>query len=182
MSTPITFTLSVHCPALDAVADELRRGRLIAAHQAGWPPAADPQGTIAFRLTGEAPMSRLVYEFALPPVPTGDAAAADIRQQELTLTVDNVAQAPLIVGLEQTTIRAAVPQGSRVSASFRYIDDAGNGSANPLVLPEFEAVDTIPPPDPVGGLGTTLIGEVADEPPVTEEPAPPADPPTDPPA
>jgi hypothetical protein len=53
-------------------------------------------------------------------------------------------------------------QGPTAKVSFVHVDDAGNESANPLALPEFQVSDTVPPPDAVDGFALVATGEVTE--------------------
>lgn len=90
---------------------------------------------------------------ALPPEPN------DIASGELTLTVGSGEAQVIATAKDQVeVVGLAGNEGEAVNASFVYIDDAGNRSANASVMPTVVLADTIPPPD-AGVLGLMITGE-----------------------
>jgi hypothetical protein len=102
----------------------------------------------------------LVYSASLPSLPDVPEAA-DVVRGELKLKYDGVDQPAVETARDATAVEIRVAQGVLVEASFGFVDDAGNPSANPVVAQPFTAIDTIAPPDAVGGLGFTLVSEEA---------------------
>lgn len=101
------------------------------------------------------------YRQGLLPAPSG------IATQRLTVTVDGVAQEPISVEGEATSVDfKAGPAGASVTLSLDYLDAAGNDSDN--FEATFVVVDGIPPEAPTGFGEVVQLAEefVADEVPV----------------
>lgn len=101
------------------------------------------------------------YRQGLLPAPSG------IATQRLTVTVDGVAQEPISVEGEATSVDfKAGPAGASVTLSLEYLDAAGNDSDN--FETTFVVVDGIPPEAPAGFGEVVQLAEefVADEVPV----------------
>lgn len=89
-------------------------------------------------------------------VSIGDEEPVNIRTEKAEqLTAERLVTHPLFIG----------PQGTFVTARFRYIDDAGNPGAKSEVT--VELMDTVPPVAP-GSLGIVATGETPHEPPVPD--------------
>jgi hypothetical protein len=98
----------------------------------------------------------LIFKIVLPAEP---ADASDIASGELTVTI--AANEPQVIPTtkgqtEVADLRGA--SGDLVSASFVYIDGAGNRSAHPSTIDKVPLSDTIPPPD-AGALGIAVTGQ-----------------------
>ncbi len=146
----LRLTVAEHTSALQSLTAVLRRFL--------GPPS--PTGKLIFVLQGEQEMG-LVYDVTLPALPEVPEAA-DVIGGRLSLKFDGVDQPVIETAVGQKFVNGViVAQGAIVDVSFSFVDDAGNVSVNPLVLPTFTATDTIPPPDAVDGLAVTLIGEQA---------------------
>lgn len=91
----------------------------------------------------ENDMDFLTYEATLPAVP-----ASDVTSQSLVVTVDTVARAPQELAKEATTATFEVPQGSNVSLSLTYADDATPPNVSAPREQSFVANDTIAPTAP----------------------------------
>ena len=90
---------------------------------------------------------------ALPPEPN------DIASGELTVTVGSGEPQVIATAKEQVeVVGLAGNEGEAVNASFVYIDDAGNRSANASVMPTVVLADNIPPADP-SVLALEITGE-----------------------
>jgi hypothetical protein len=98
----------------------------------------------------ENDMDFLTYEATLPVVPPN----TDITKQDLVLVVDHVVQPTIELPVDAKTVTFEVPQDSHVVLTFRYIDDAGNSSAD--TTQEFDAKDTIAPDAP-GNFGEIKV-------------------------
>lgn len=156
----------------DKVAQDLLGKLLVEAKAANWilkyiargvrrlngPPS--PVGQLTFRQTSKE-NSMLVYELDLPKTPSVPEAA-DVVGGRIRLSFDGADAQVVETAKDQTLATVKVKQGATVDASFVFVDDAGNESKNPLVLPQFTATDTIPPPDAVEGFGARLVSEEAD--------------------
>jgi hypothetical protein len=100
----------------------------------------------------------IVYDVAIPPL-QDVPEAADVSHGEIRFQSDPAQEAVSV------SKGAAVHSGVKllknvpVIASFGWMDDDGNFSANPTTLPEFTPTDTVAPPDPVEGFGFTATGE-----------------------
>jgi hypothetical protein len=117
----------------------------------------DP-GPLTLSVTSEEE-NMLKFRIQLPSEPDG----ADIASGELTVKIGDDPEQTIATTKGQTEVadlRGA--QGARVSASFVYIDDAGNRSEHPSQLTGVELLDTIPPPD-AGALGIQVTGEEPDQ-------------------
>lgn len=100
--------------------------------------------------------SMLVFKINLPALPD---PAGDIVSGELTVTIGDAA--PVVI--PTTSGQAFVDelrgvQGSTVSASFAWVDDANNRSAHPSSIDGVVLNDTIPPSDP-GALSLKVTRE-----------------------
>lgn len=108
------------------------------------------------------------YRQGLLPAPSG------VATQRLTVTVDGVAQEPISVEGEATSIDfKAGPAGASVTLSLEYLDSAGNDSAN--LETTFIVVDGVPPEPPSGFGEIVQLAEefVADDVPADEPSAEP---------
>lgn len=82
---------------------------------------------------------------------------ADVVSRELVVTVDGVAQDPIVFGGTTTDLGTVdVPEGANVVLALTDIDDAGNVS-DPAVV-DFVAADTLRPGQP-GAFTVSLIAE-----------------------
>jgi hypothetical protein len=120
--------------------------------------AENPVGQLTATLISEE-NEMLIYNFALPQLPDpsnpGDTAKGLVR-----LSFGGVEQASVETTVGQVSLDGVrIPQGAVVTGSFVFVDDAANESAVPVVLTEFTASDTIPPPDATGTFSATLVGE-----------------------
>lgn len=109
------------------------------------------------------------YRQGLLPAPSG------VATQRLSVTVDGVAQEPISVEGEATSVDfKAGPAGASVTLSLEYLDSAGNDSAN--LETTFIVVDGVPPEAPSGFGEIVQLAEefVADEVPADDPPAEPA--------
>ena len=112
------------------------------------------------------------YRQGLLPAPSG------VATQRLSVTVNGVAQEPISVEGEATSVDfKAGPAGASVTLSLDYLDAAGNDSDN--FETTFVVVDGIPPEAPAGFGEVVQLAEefVADEVP---EDVPADDPPAEP--
>jgi hypothetical protein len=100
-------------------------------------------------------MSLIVFDVLLPP-----PAAPDVISRELGISISGQPAEVRSLGTADTLITGLkAPQGTTVSLSLVDVDDAGNRSIPSYKT--FEALDTIPPPQP-GELGITITGEEAE--------------------
>lgn len=115
----------------------------------------DP-GPISLTVTQESG-TMLQFKITLPALPD---PAGDIVSGLLRLTIGDGAEQSIETTKEQTEVTGlSGEQGQAVNASFVWIDDAGNQSANPSKLENVILADTIPPPD-AGVLGLSVTAEV----------------------
>lgn len=106
-----------------------------------------------------------VFRQGLLPIPEAKIKNQGIVSQRLIVTVDGVAQEPIISEAEATSvIFKAGPAGATVTRSIDYLDNAGNDSDN-FDAPAFVIIDGIAPEAPAGFGEVVQIGEefVADE-------------------
>lgn len=140
------------------------------------PPSPAP-GNFRFRFKsevtqGEFSVASNLYDVDLPEL-QDVPEAKDVVRGEILLNYDGVDQPSISTSVGQAVhADLKIKQGTTVNAAFRWIDDAGNPSKNPLTLQAFVVADDIAPPDPVGGFGFRSKGEVEDDPAPTPEPAP----------
>lgn len=135
--------------ALFALRDEAAQWRLQLFHI----PRPRPFKVTPISERKENDMDILKYEATLPAVPAG----TDVASQEFDVSVDGAAQVTQTLGADATTATFEVPQGSNVSLALRYVDDAGNKSADQTQ--EFVANDTIAPDAPGEFGAITLVSE-----------------------
>lgn len=117
-------------------------------------PVVPNPGPITVLITGESDMG-LIFKVSLPAEPEG---ALDIASGELTVTVG--AGEPSVIATAKGQLSVDDLQGAdgeTVSASFVFVDDAGNRSVVPSTASAVLA-DTIPPADP-GALAIEITGE-----------------------
>ncbi len=100
--------------------------------------------------------SMLVFKINLPALPD---PPGDIVSGELTVTIGGAS--PVVI--PTTSGQAVVDelrgnQGDSVTASFAWVDDAGNRSVHPSSIDGLVLNDTIPPPDP-GALSLEVTRE-----------------------
>lgn len=101
--------------------------------------------------------SMLQFKIVLPalPDPPGDIVSGLLR-----VTVGDGPEQSFETTKEQAEVAGlSGEQGQAVNASFVWIDDAGNASANPSVLENVILADSIAPPSP-GALGLSVTAEV----------------------
>ena len=106
-------------------------------------------------------MDQFLYKLGLPAV-----EAHDVVKRELCISIngaDPVIHEILDVGL--AAYELTFEQDQHVAIFLVDIDDAGNRSANGMVL-DFIVIDTVPPPAPAA----PVIMEVIEVAPVAEEP------------
>lgn len=91
---------------------------------------------------------------SLPQVPADNPESDDVVSGELTLTIGDAEPQVVATELGQTeyVVGDLPAEDTVLSASFVFIDDAGNRSVNPLTA-EYTVADTTPPPDAEAGLG-----------------------------
>ena len=88
----------------------------------------------------------------LPQVPD-HPEAGEVVSGELSYSLDGAEPTVVATALGQTEVDLGeVADDTVISASFVFIDDAGNRSVTPLVA-EYTVADMTPPPDAVDGLG-----------------------------
>jgi hypothetical protein len=144
------LSIDITCEPLETLAAELTQIRRILAHQAGWPSPPNPTGSISFRRSGDENMARIFA--TLPQVPD-HPEAGDVVSGELSYSLDGAEPTVVATALGQTEVDLGeVADDTAISASFVFIDDAGNRSATPLVA-SYTVADLTPPPDAVDGLG-----------------------------
>ena len=117
-----------------------------------------------------------VFRQGLLPIPEEKIKSQGIVSQRLIVTVDGVAQEPIISEAEATSvIFKAGPAGASVARSLDYLDASGNDSDN-FEAPAFVIVDGIAPEAPTGFGEVVQIGEESapDEVPADDPPAEPA--------
>lgn len=105
--------------------------------------------------TGDDGMKKLIYKAAWT-LPSDDDK--DTVNQELTVDVGDDTETHVLDRDVDTFEGIKAPEGEHVVLSLVNVDGAGNKSATPNVF-EFDATDTIPPPN-ASGLGVTETGEV----------------------
>jgi len=89
----------------------------------------------------------------LPQPPADNPESADVVSGELSYSLDGAEPSVVATTLGQTEVDLGeVADDTAISASFIFIDDAGNRSVTPLVA-EYTVADLTPPPDAVDGLG-----------------------------
>lgn len=112
-------------------------------------------GSLHFILK-EASMADVFNYSILLPALSDDR---DIEKGQLSISTDGGDFLVIDTTKEQTeVVGLSGPQGALVTASFVYIDDAGNASEIPAVL-NFSLDDTVPPANP-GELGVRIDGEI----------------------
>lgn len=121
-------------------------------------------GRIGIHIFEEDDMARLRFAIALPPLPEDPGMQNEIARGQLTVQVG--VEAPLVIDTDKTASqisdeRFVGEQGQEVTASFVWVDDAGNQSVNASTAAAVLA-DTIPPADP-GALGIQVVEEIPDE-------------------
>ncbi len=121
-----------------------------------------------------------VFRQGLLPIPEEKIKSQGIVSQRLIVTVDGVAQEPIISEAEATSvIFKAGPAGASVARTLDYLDGSGNDSDN-FEAPAFVIVDGIAPEAPSGFGEIVQLAEefVADDVPADEpaedQPAEPA--------
>lgn len=106
-------------------------------------------------ILGDANMDFISFEIVLPEEPP---KPNDIVSGELSVAVDGGTPQVYETDAGQEKVEGlAAPQGSEVSLSFVYVDDAGNRSDTPSML-TLVLEDDVPPPSP-GELGIVTTGE-----------------------
>lgn len=117
-----------------------------------------PTGPVIFVPISEA-SGMINYKVTLPALPA-TPEAADVVKGELRLSYNGAAQPAIETAVGQTEIASlGIEENTLVEGSFVFIDNAGNPSQNPVAVTAFTASDTIPPPDPEGGVGFQAISE-----------------------
>ena len=115
----------------------------------------DP-GPLSLTVTQELG-TMLQFKIVLPalPDPPGDIASGLLK-----VTIGDGAEQSFATAKDQLEVPGLEgEQGQAVNASFVYIDDAGNPSADSSKLENIILADTIPPPSP-GVLGLSVTAEV----------------------
>lgn len=121
--------------------------------------ATDPIGLIAFKQTGED-NNMLGYKVTLPTLDPNDPQSKDVVKGLLRLVLNDTPQPDIETAPGQLVIdEFPIEQGTSVAGDFVFVDDAGNLSKNPVAIVPFTASDTIPPPNPIGGVGFENISE-----------------------
>ena len=144
-------SIDITCEPLETLAAELTQIRRILAHQAGWPSPPNPTGSISFRRSGDENMARIFA--TLPQPPADNPESADVVSGELSVSLNGAEPSVVATALGQTEVDLGeVADDTVISASFIFVDDAGNRSVTPLVA-EYTVADMTPPPDAVDGLG-----------------------------
>lgn len=105
----------------------------------------------------------MVFSFALPTELPDSPQSADVVGGRVRFTVNGTEHSFATEKGQASLGNIDIKQDALVGPQeFVFVDDAGNVSANPLVLPEFTVVDNIAPSDPVEGFAVASVGEVAD--------------------
>ena len=151
------LTLKVEIESLETIARELTR---IRRRYLG---PITPLAGFSIRVTGETDMGKMRHEFDLPPLQTEHPDAADVVGGQVRLKFDGVDQPPIPTAKDQLLLGDVdIDKGVTVSAAFGWMDDDGNFSQNPTVLPDFVVADNVAPPDPVAGFGVRAVAELPD--------------------
>lgn len=145
----IKFGIEHTGPALDSLASSFDQ---LVRHHTGYPKPPSPYAGLTFYVSGDPTMPKLFV--SLPQVPADHPEANDVVSGELTLKVGEAE--PVVVGTELGQVEYDAgdlpPEDTLLSASFVFVDNAGNKSATALTA-EYTVADTTPPPDAVEGLG-----------------------------
>ncbi len=127
----------------------------------------NPIGTFRARIIGETSVDKFRLQFDLPPLQTVEEnpEAADVVKGRVIPIHDGVAQEGILTEITDTFVNyppagvEGIAKGVMFSASFAWLDNEGTPSEHPLLIPEFEIKDNVPPPDPVGGFGARIVAE-----------------------
>lgn len=115
-----------------------------------------PVGQIKFKIKGELDMA-IVYDVDLPQLP---GEQGDVVKGVLSLLYNSEPGIEVETAIGQLVVEGiTIEEGVEVTGKFYFVDDAGNPSENPTEVVPFTVVDTIAPPDAVGGLGFRAVGE-----------------------
>ena len=151
MLIEIKFGIEHTGPALDSFAKSLDR---LVRHITGYPKPPNPYAGLHFYLhfSGDSTMPTLYV--SLPQVPADHAEADDVVSGELTLKIGDADEQVIAteLGATEYAVGELPPEDTLLTASFVFIDDAGNKSATPLTA-SYTVADTTPPPDAIEGLG-----------------------------